>query len=986
MQDGTSVKPQTSTDLCAAEVPSPAEIEAQLQRILESSVFRSSPRHSRFLSFVVRKALAGEADSIKEYPIGLEVFDRKPDFDPAADPVVRSEARRLRSRLADYYAKLGGQDPIHIELPKGTYVPVFHRNGFAPPASDNDTNLVDRSENGVIIRRDELVIEPTRADTTKKLGWVVALGLVLCLAAGYGLHLWRAWRRPSAQPAVGAVPDMARPSVAIIGFANLSQLPNAAWLLRGLSVYLTTELSAGGQLRIIPDETVARAKAELKIADSDGFSPETLARIRNNLGADVVLSGAYTVLPSTGLGAERRAKSVSQIRVDLRLQNAKTGEMLPSVSETGSATGLFDLVARAGEQVRQDLGVESATATELAQQQSSISSDPTALRLYAEGVEKLRTFDALGARERLQQAVKADPQFALAHSALAEAWLTLGYDTEAEREAERVYRLSGNLALEQRLAIEGRYLESANKWNDAIATYQTLLGHYPDNIEYGLRLAQTQRKAAQFRPALATIQELKKRPQPLSSDPRVDLEEAKTFNSLGEIDQARAAAVSASRKAAARGQRLLVAEADLFLQGAVGAAIWGDSGHQDRVAGLERLRRDCEEMGDLNCSAEALFQIAFIKEDDPASLAVLRKALAIYTRIGNAAGEGRIQRYIGNYYSKGGNLEEAQRQYDLSQAICKAIDDQGCLLAVAIDVGNISYFQGDMPGAERAYRSAVILAQKRGDGDQTRWAWGSLASVLACEGDLNEALKIFRDNLNRTQGPVLTWAHVDTLDSVADVLSTQGNFAEARSVLQQSENMAPLSGVEGKWEASDGARVSAVIDLAENKPADAETTLHTRAEFLESHQEVYEAVDAFDLLAQALLAEKKVADAQAAIKRGRTLLRNSRSSPHAYFVLHFALTQARVDVAVHPRDSALAAATIRTAGQVWEQARKNHMRKLELEARLAEAQIEMESSSEAAGNVHLATLERDATNSGFGLITRQAEAVRQITLAQQSRQ
>ena len=981
MQDGSSPDRHSWEDLCSRGTVPPAEVRVQLDRILASPIFCKALRHSRFLSFVVNKTLAGEADAIKEYSIGLEAFDRPQDFDPVGDPVVRSEARRLRLRLSDYYRELGKLDPIHIELPKGTYVPAFHRNGVKPSAAElmDEPSLPGASENGIAGRPDGIAAAPTWIAGRRRLAWMITLGMVSSLAAGYGIHLWRAWRTPPAQPSVVSISAKARRSVAVIGFANLSGQPGSAWLSQGLSVYLATELGMGGKVMIVPDETVARAKAELKIGNGDGFSPQTLARIRNNLGADVVVSGAYTVLPSTEFAGRRSGKSGNQIRVDLRVQNAVTGEMLPAVSEIGNAAELFDLVARAGTQVRQDLGLESATAAELAQQKSSLSSDPTALRLYAEGVEKLHAFDALGARDLLEQAVRADPQFALANSALAEAWLTLGYNRRAEQEAERAYRLSGTMALEQRLVIEGRYFESANKWNDAIATYRTLFDHYPDNIEYGLRLAQIQNQAAQFRQALATLRELKKLPQPLSDDPRIDLEEGKAFNSLLEVDQARAAALSASQKATARGQRLLVAEADLFLQGVVGGAIWGSSSHQDRIAGLERLGRDCEDMGNLNCYAGALFQIAFIKEDDPASLSILEQALAIYTRIGNAAGAGKVQRYIGNYYQKGGNLEEAQRQYDRSTAICKAIDDKGCLLALAIDQGNNSYFQGDMPAAERAYRSAAILAQDRSDGDRIRWALGSLAAVLSEEGDLDDALKIFRDNVDRTRGPVLTWAHVDALEQVANILCDQGRFAEARGILQQTQSMSPDTGVAGKPETSEGARVLAVINLAENKPAVAETTLRSRAEFLESHQEVFETVDSLDLLAQALLAEKKVAEAQAAIQRGRAF---SLNSPHAHFALHFALTEARVAVAAHPGDTAVVTEALRSVRQVSAQARKNGMGKLELEAQLTEGEIEMAAGEWSAGRAHLTRLERNAGAKGFGLIAAQAAGARQVMIAQ----
>ncbi|MEO8594743.1 MAG: hypothetical protein ABI759_15605 [Candidatus Solibacter sp.] len=80
----------------------------------------------RFLRYIVEETLAGRAVGIKEQVLGLEVFDRGHDFNPRLDPIVRVQARNLRSRMARYYEGPGKNDPIRIELPKGTYIPVFH--------------------------------------------------------------------------------------------------------------------------------------------------------------------------------------------------------------------------------------------------------------------------------------------------------------------------------------------------------------------------------------------------------------------------------------------------------------------------------------------------------------------------------------------------------------------------------------------------------------------------------------------------------------------------------------------------------------------------------------------------------------------------------------------------------------------------------------------------------------------------------------------
>jgi TolB-like protein len=101
------------------------EIRDQLSRILESPLFIQSERLGRFLRFTVETTLAGEARSVKEYLIGTEVYERKPSYHPGEDSIVRSEARRLRRKLKEYYESNGKDDPVLISYRLGSYVPVF---------------------------------------------------------------------------------------------------------------------------------------------------------------------------------------------------------------------------------------------------------------------------------------------------------------------------------------------------------------------------------------------------------------------------------------------------------------------------------------------------------------------------------------------------------------------------------------------------------------------------------------------------------------------------------------------------------------------------------------------------------------------------------------------------------------------------------------------------------------------------------------------
>ena len=130
----------------AGRVPDQA-IREQLARIVRSEPFAQSERLMRFLHFTVEAALAGRADTLKEYAIGTRVYDRPPGYAPARDSIVRTEARRLRAKLAQYYAAAGRSDPVEISYRPGSYAPhVCHRR---PPIDPPGTVCDDHADAAV---------------------------------------------------------------------------------------------------------------------------------------------------------------------------------------------------------------------------------------------------------------------------------------------------------------------------------------------------------------------------------------------------------------------------------------------------------------------------------------------------------------------------------------------------------------------------------------------------------------------------------------------------------------------------------------------------------------------------------------------------------------------------------------------------------------------------------------------------------------------
>jgi serine/threonine-protein kinase len=130
---------------------SEAQVRQQLDRILNSKTFQHVQRLKRFVSFVVIETKAGRGDQLKEFVVGVQVFDKEASFDPRNDPIVRVQARRLRTRLASYYLEEGQNDEILIELPKGGYAAVFKRR---------ETPAVRRHVPAALARRNTVVVMP----------------------------------------------------------------------------------------------------------------------------------------------------------------------------------------------------------------------------------------------------------------------------------------------------------------------------------------------------------------------------------------------------------------------------------------------------------------------------------------------------------------------------------------------------------------------------------------------------------------------------------------------------------------------------------------------------------------------------------------------------------------------------------------------------------------------------------------------------------
>ena len=814
-------------------------------------------------------------------------------------------------------------------------------------------------------------LTPTRRRTAPTLAITGAVATVI--VAGLLFQNIRAPRKPHAQTSQAAAPATAaarvalpatpktlRRSIAVLGFKNLSGRSDSAWLSTALAEMLASELAAGEKLRVISGEDVARMKIDLRMPDADSLSADTLGRIRANLRNDFVVLGSYLV---TGTGAS------SKIRLDLRLQETAGEGILASVIANGTEADLSELVSRTATQLRDKLEIGKILPAEAIAIQASLPAGAEALRLYSEGLAKLRTFNALGARDDLERAVAADPKHALAHAALAQAWSQLGYDVKAKEEANKAFDLSRNLSREERLLAEARHHEVTKAWDKAIETYRILWNFAPDNLDYGLRLASAETSAGKPKDALIVITALRKLPPPANDDPRIDMAEAVTARALGDDKRRQALAARVAERGAKDGLQLLVAQARLQ----EASAFYGLGEYQRARSSAEEARKIYAAVGDRSGVAKSLNIVAVVLEEQgdlAGAKKVYAESLAIARAIGDKTGVANSLNNIATAVWNEGDLAGAKKMFEESIATLR---ETGNRMGVASSLNNTAVVlgdQGDLAGAKKMNEEALAIRREMGNKSGVAMSLINLAEVGYKQGDLAAAKRSASEALSLAREMDAKSHEAYALDPLGAVAAAEGDLSRARSHYQAALAIRETAGE--KLTAAVDRMALAALSIEEGRAADAVGAARQAVAFFHAEHDDDAEAEARALLARALLAMRSVSEARQEIARAemlveksqKVLLRNSIAVPAARIR---AASKAPADVAVAHRalESLLAAAVKRGALTSA------------FEIRLALGELEMTARNPAVARARLTALERDAQSKGFRLIARKAALLRQ---------
>ncbi len=747
-----------------------------------------------------------------------------------------------------------------------------------------------------------------------------------------------------------------RSTIAVLGFMNLSGHSETEWLSTALAELFTADLAAGGDLRLVAGQSVARMKLELELPAAETLAADTLKAVQRNLGTDHVLGGSYLVLD----------RAEEPLRLNLRLQPTGAGETI-FVNVTGSEAELFELVSGAALELRRSLGLGGISSQEEAAVKATLSANPDANRLYSEGLNKLRAYDARGARDLLQQSVEAEPGFALAHAALGEAWRALGFDRQALASARSAFEQAEGLPPEQVHSIQGRFYEADSRWQDAVDIFRALWDTHPDDAEYGLRLAEIQTNADRGRDALVTVEELRNVLSPARDDPRIDMAQANAAFSLSDYQAAVRATTSAEEKGRALSARVLVAEA-LYLKG---RGLQRLGRNAAAVEALKEARTIFSGVGDRGKVAQALTSIAVVSKlggDLTGAEELYRQALTIHRETGNRKETSRLLNNLAIAILERGDLAAARPMLEEAVAISREdgrpSDEAGYKEALA----QLRLAQGNLPAARELAGEARRVLQEINSRGPLAWVHYALGRIVFAAGEVASA----RRELETAQAicAEISNRHLSgrVRSAQGRVLLAAGDLVAARGALDDALAIQTELGEKGT--AAQTQLIRGRLAIEAGRFAEAEALMREASGELSREARLDDEITATIVLARALLSQGKLPEARQVAERVRSRAQDSQNPAVRMSV---AMTDARLSAAAGefpPAFSELEAALAEAADL--------GMLGLVFEARLALGEIEIAAGKAGAaglaarGHARLRTLAEEAESAGFGLIARAA--------------
>ena len=923
------------------------EADLENARLTRKGVrIRLQEQSFRILSMLLDRAgqIVTREDLRRElWPAGTYV-----DFDGSLNAALK----RLRAALDD-----DADNPRFIEtVPKRGY-------RFIAPVTAENSPLMVGSEIPMSIAQSAAVDQPPASRhslpfySTRR--WLAGITAVAVVFAAVTFLVFRRRVAVLSAPPVATNIDVGAigRSVAVLGFQNATGRSSDAWLSTALAEMLRTELGAGGKLRVVSGENVAQFRISSPWSETDSLSQQTASRIGKALNSDLLVLGSFATLGESQDGS---------VRVDFRLQDAQTGEMLYQGAETGSEKQFFGLVAKVGVALRERLGLPMISESEEVSVVSSLPSDPDANRFYSLGLAKLRDADVAAAKDLFLQAEKLAPRFPLVHLMLFRTWGGLGYDQKAAAEIKTAYQLSAGLPETDKLQVEGAYFGSLKELDKAAAAYRALYTLYPDSVDYAEQFIVVLNAAGRREEALAVVKQLRNLPPPASEDPRIDFWEAQLI-SYSRGSDAQPFFEKASAEAASRGERLLYAR---FRLDQCINLVYGEH-PQGAVPYCQEAYDIFMAAGNTLLAADALRAMGDRRGatgDLSGARELYTRALALLGKLGEHEKTGVVLNNMAITYENQGQIDQSEKLFRQAAQTWKECGDS---LNEAVALGNLADIfmsRGELRRAEEQYQSArkqIELADSNG----IAYDLYSIAVVRLYQGDIaganqyaTRALSISQVRRQATDTAEVNAVLGDIRLAQDDLNGARQNYQRALALRQQLGNNGGIA---------ENQAALADVSIEEGKFSEAEQALKRSLAEFQSENVQMDELHAETDLSRALLHEGKIAEARKLISDALTL---ARPVGDPALKLPVAIMDARIEaaeLASRTKSKPDLSGPRRKLQNVQSTARQLGYYQIECDARLALAELELRQNLPVA-RAHLVALAREAHQHGMELVAHKA--------------
>jgi tetratricopeptide (TPR) repeat protein/predicted Ser/Thr protein kinase len=598
--------------------------------------------------------------------------------------------------------------------------------------------------------------------------WIVVGVAAGALAVGVFFFRDKLPLRREAKPAVAIQPV----SLAILPFRNASTDAALDYIGTNLADLLSTDVGQSASLRTVSPDRVYQVLKDLRIPPNSDFDPDTLRHLAEFSNADILVWGRYM-------------KAGGQLRIDGTLQDLRSERRVPLTLEAASEKDLRGTVDRLAELIRKNLAVSSDVLGELKASSFQPSSQSvSALRDYNQSLQLLRDGKNLDAVKALQDAVKEDPQFALAYSRLAETDSALGYDADAEQYSRKALDLSQQLPQAEKYLIEANHARVMKDNKKAIDAYENLAKIFPDNADVEDALGVLYREKGDFDKARNEFSKI------LTTDPKnikahwqigvVEIMKDNPRAALDPLNQGLGLAIQVDNQ-----------EQKALLLQALGVSYRLLNKPQEAMNNYQQSMDISRRLGLKRILANSLFEVAQVQD----TLGKPKDALASYTQslqilhdIGMKKEYGDALIGRGVLYQTMGDFDKALQDFKDSLQVQRDAGYQSYEALCLSNIGGVYLAKGESDNALTYLQQSLQLRQKLNDPEYIAETLSALGDVYSATGQYDKALTSVMSALDVSRKANNVRGAAAQSHQIGLILQYQGRLGAAVGAIQDSVN------------------------------------------------------------------------------------------------------------------------------------------------------------------------------------------------------